>query len=165
MRFILSLVIVSNLVVCLSACSPSSANFAPVVDVGGQHAQQQGYYTVQPGETIYFVAWRVGIAYQDLIRVNHLSPPYQLTTGMQLRLPNADEQGQARHSIVSNKPVTNRTILALPAIKAWQWPAKGYVIKSYSPVTQGIDISGQLGSAILASAAGEVVYSGSGLSS
>jgi len=50
-------------------------------------------------------------------------------------------------------------------ISAWRWPTDGEVIHRYAPDDgqKGIDIGGQLGQPVLASAAGKVVYSGSAL--
>ncbi len=46
----------------------------------------------------------------------------------------------------------------------WIWPTQGTIIKSDTPISKkGIDIAGQIGQQINASAPGEVVYSGSGL--
>lgn len=48
----------------------------------------------------------------------------------------------------------------------WLWPTNGKVISSFSagdPARKGINISGQEGQDIVASAAGDVVYSGNGL--
>ena len=45
----------------------------------------------------------------------------------------------------------------------WMWPAPGKLIEGFSKDSKGVRISGQSGQAVLASAAGEVVYSGSGL--
>ena len=49
---------------------------------------------------------------------------------------------------------------------SWKWPSKGMIIKKFSKKSatrKGLDISGRLGQAVKASAAGKVVYSGSGL--
>jgi lipoprotein NlpD len=49
---------------------------------------------------------------------------------------------------------------------AWRWPAEGRILsrfKANDPARNGIDIAGREGQAIVASADGEVVYSGSGL--
>jgi lipoprotein NlpD len=49
---------------------------------------------------------------------------------------------------------------------AWRWPTSGNLISRYAPgdpARQGIDIAGNEGQAVLAAAAGEVVYSGNGL--
>ena len=48
----------------------------------------------------------------------------------------------------------------------WLWPAEGRIISTFKPndpARKGIDIGGKEGQAVIASAAGEVVYSGSGL--
>ncbi len=51
-------------------------------------------------------------------------------------------------------------------ISKWLWPTKGRVVKNFSAGEQGnkgIDIAGQRGQAIIATAAGTVVYSGDAL--
>ncbi len=51
-------------------------------------------------------------------------------------------------------------------VTSWQWPTKGRVIKNFSAGDQGnkgIDIAGQRGQAIVATAKGTVVYSGNAL--
>ena len=51
-------------------------------------------------------------------------------------------------------------------ISKWIWPAKGRVVSAYSATKQGnkgIDIAGNKGSNIVASAAGKVVYAGNAL--
>jgi len=45
----------------------------------------------------------------------------------------------------------------------WIWPATGKLLSSFSKNSKGVKISGQAGQPVLASAAGEVVYSGHGL--
>ncbi len=49
---------------------------------------------------------------------------------------------------------------------AWRWPASGQLIGKFvvgEPTKQGINIAGTSGQPVVAAAAGEVVYSGSGL--
>ena len=48
----------------------------------------------------------------------------------------------------------------------WLWPTEGRLVSSFAandPARKGIDIGGQAGQPVVASAAGQVVYSGSGL--
>lgn len=45
----------------------------------------------------------------------------------------------------------------------WIWPTTGKLLSSFSKNSKGVKISGQVGQPIVASAAGEVVYSGHGL--
>lgn len=56
---------------------------------------------------------------------------------------------------------------ALPAVVSrWVWPAKGPLLRGYTPEAngkKGIDIGGKAGQPILSAADGKVVYAGSGL--
>ncbi|ARO89021.1 peptidase M23 [Nitrosospira lacus] len=45
----------------------------------------------------------------------------------------------------------------------WIWPAKGKILEGFSEITKGIDIAGNPGQSVAASAGGKVVYSGAGL--
>lgn len=49
-------------------------------------------------------------------------------------------------------------------VTAWRWPAAGPVTRGYSTtVHKGIDIGGQRGDPVVAVAAGDVVYAGTGI--
>ncbi len=63
----------------------------------------------------------------------------------------------------AKKAASNLPVLSSPG--RWQWPAKGKVIAKYSPKSgvNGIRISAEAGTAVRASAAGDVVYVGEGL--
>lgn len=53
-----------------------------------------------------------------------------------------------------------------PAPTAWLWPTEGEILRHYSEDSagkKGIDIGGRVGQPVVATAAGTVVYSGSGL--
>ncbi|MDO8861245.1 peptidoglycan DD-metalloendopeptidase family protein [Haliea sp. E1-2-M8] len=61
-------------------------------------------------------------------------------------------------------PATPAPKPPLAAVSAWRWPASGPVSRGYSAtVHKGIDISGKRGEAVVAAAAGEVVYAGTGI--
>jgi len=50
------------------------------------------------------------------------------------------------------------------SVKSWRWPTSGRVTRGYSSsVHKGIDIAGKRGDAIVAVAAGKVVYAGTGI--
>lgn len=49
------------------------------------------------------------------------------------------------------------------SINDWMWPTTGKVMSPFSKNSKGVKISGQAGQPVVASAAGVVVYSGSGL--
>lgn len=64
------------------------------------------------------------------------------------------------------KPVTSPSApaVAAPSPGSWGWPVKGPVLRGFEQdVHKGIDIGGKRGSTINASAAGRVVYAGSGI--
>lgn len=73
-------------------------------------------------------------------------------------------------------PVVGSTTKATTPVKAqvtntrdpesWKWPTRGRVLRAYvagDPARNGLDIAGQEGQGVIASANGQVVYSGNGL--
>ncbi|MEW6314302.1 MAG: peptidoglycan DD-metalloendopeptidase family protein [Pseudomonadota bacterium] len=91
-------------------------------------------------------------------------------------IPKAAQPVQAK-AIVTPQPVPTKPE-ARPDAKAeavaaaeaddhieWSWPARGKVLARFSenPNLKGVDIAGVAGQPVLASAAGKVVYSGSGI--
>lgn len=66
----------------------------------------------------------------------------------------------------NKKTLSSSSTLATPAVGRWLWPTEGKIIDNFSSSeggNKGIDISGSRGQAILATAAGRVVYAGSAL--
>ena len=71
----------------------------------------------------------------------------------------------ATTAAVANTPVASKAVVTADPGK-WLWPADGRIISNFKPndpARKGIDIGGKEGQAVIASAAGEVVYSGAGL--
>jgi len=68
----------------LTACV-SNTYYAPAVTAGQSPVEQQTY-TVQPGDTLYSIAWAFGLDFRKLAETNHLKPPYAVSTGQQLIL-------------------------------------------------------------------------------
>lgn len=65
---------------------------------------------------------------------------------------------------VAPEPESVKSDQAVNRLNAeWIWPTTGKLLSSFSKNSKGVKISGQAGQPILASAAGEVVYSGHGL--
>lgn len=44
-------------------------------------------YIVQPGDNLYSIASRFGVDWQEIVRVNRLTPPYVLFVGQTLVIP------------------------------------------------------------------------------
>ena len=145
-------------------------------------------------ESLYAVAWRYGHDYRVLAQLNHLQEPYRLHKGQQIYLVAPDKlivstsQSKTRSKqavtlppkpTAANKKSTQahyrtvETLQPLPksvadnkktAPKHWVWPTSGKIWHRFGKHNKGIDIVGRLGQAVLASAAGKVVYRGDGLS-
>ncbi|MDE2389303.1 MAG: peptidoglycan DD-metalloendopeptidase family protein [Betaproteobacteria bacterium] len=64
---------------------------------------------------------------------------------------------------VAPQPEPTLSDKAANSVADWIWPTAGKVMSSFSKNSKGVKISGQAGQPVLASAAGEVVYSGHGL--
>ncbi len=152
------LITIIFIVLNLTHCG-SSTNYAPVVDVWNKPVTASNYI-VQKGETLYSIAWAFDMDYRDLARINNISAPnYPLHSGQTL---NMAATLSSRGSFLSSRGLTagSRNI-------HWLWPAHGRISKKFTlkSGSKGIDIDGKFGVPILASAAGLVVYSGSGLRS
>lgn len=174
----------------LLGCTPATKqpHFAPVIDAWHQPVSKQGTHTVQKGETLYEIAWRYGFDYREIAGINHIAAPYSIRTGQKLYLvspPNTVKTGSstklAPHTSLNVKKAdSTRTkpssklsddhkpnkVAPVPQKLVWQWPVKGKIIKHFSAAglsNKGIDITNTPGTPVLASAGGEVVYSGNGL--
>jgi len=172
-------------------------------------------YAVVRGDTMYGIAFRLGIDYRDLARWNDIHPPYTIHPGQRLKvlpppgdsrpaietgngvavtapLPERPPPSAASSRPLASAPVTRPTphnptplpppkpvspqsvkppVTAAPVAAgngavAWRWPVDGRILSTYAagdPTRQGIDIDGKAGDPVRAAAAGDVVYSGSGL--
>lgn len=155
--------------------------FAILIVISGCAAIQQqklkgpGWYLVKPTDTLYSVAWRYGLDFQDIALWNNISEPYQISPGQQIilirpvKLPTktvatpGSSANKLKKSKVSVKPLATSYNLAI----RWRWPTKGDVINLFSIKAldrHGIDIAGKIGQPVYAVADGIVVYSGTGLS-
>jgi lipoprotein NlpD len=163
-----------------------------------------GHYRVRRGDSLYTIAFRMGLDWRDLAKWNDIGAPYTIYPDQQLRVsppparaggnvvtrparsPAAavsTEQGrsvptgQARSlpdaaataTVAPGKSPPAATSPATGPMKdpgTWLWPAEGRLLSTFKPndpSRNGIEIGGKEGQPITAAAAGEVVYSGSGL--
>ncbi len=105
-------------------------------------------YAVKAGDTLYSIGWRFGLDVQGLARANGLRPPYTIYPGQDIRL------------VVQLLP-DRRTKPSVPPPEAnlsWRWPTKSRVVRDYGRGNKGIDFLVESGTAVGASAKGEVVY-------
>lgn len=163
-----SRIVIYILCLGLVACSSTPNREAPVVEGWQGHDNAEiSDYRVQPGDTIYSVAWGFGMDYHDIARYNQLTEPYTLRPGQTLRMSGSDTQTYPAPATVistvttpvTTTPTTTSTInntkqanpVATPPVKttavvaagnttthsAWQWPTQGPVIHGYSSTPGG----------------------------
>ena len=151
----LTVVIASLCLVACSSLTPQSASRS---------------YVVQPGDTLYSIAFRYGVDHRSLAAWNNLRNPDLIYAGQRIRL---QSQSAARRSSGAGassaqaasgrtRPSTSRDEPA----PAWQWPTRGPIVSSYGDARSlptGVGIGGRSGQSISAAAAGRVMYAGSGL--
>jgi lipoprotein NlpD len=167
------------LAVGMAACG--SFPLAPVSEQSrGLRQPAAAYRVVQPGDTLYSIAWESGRDHQDVARWNRIPPPYVIKPGQRLQLfppsgaepaPRPAPQPPPRPDI-QKKPLPAKPAPATPRVPAvaarrlsWMWPAQGELLERFSAngPNKGIDIAGKTGQPILAAEAGQVVYQGGGL--
>ncbi len=149
-------------------------------------------YTVQKGDTMYGIAFENGVDVTELAELNNIENPSAIQIGQQLSVPAvvsakvADSKpkvppvnlpgelktqpkvGKTPYSesaVVQADPVTPAAETDDEESLEWGMPAVGKVIAEFSESAnrKGVDIAGKQGQAVVASASGKVVYSGSGL--
>ena len=146
-----------------------------------------GEYTVKAGDTMYSIAFRYKLDFQDLAVWNDIGGDYLIRPGQVIRLSAPPiGSGSAASSSISTAPMepgasAGRAEPAPPprapvAVRppaqrppevvtklAWRWPTSGTVVKPFSEGGKGVDIGGALGQPVFAAAPGKVVYSGGAL--
>jgi len=144
--------------------------------------KKPSHHKVLGGDTLYSISWNYNLDYKQVARWNNIRAPYVIYPGQSIRLtaPLAKKAVVKKTVPPNTKPVGEKPVVKKPEVakKAskkeepvkfarsinWQWPTKGKLIKSNSPISKkGLDIAGNKGQLIKASGAGVVVYSGSGL--
>jgi lipoprotein NlpD len=107
-------------------------------------------YVVQSQDTLYSIAWRFGLDFHELARLNNIGSDYRISVGQALRLAAA---GAATRPVQRAAPTAN---------SSWAWPTDS--LAPALPVSGGgILLSGRLGQEVRAACAGKVVYSGHGI--
>lgn len=168
----------------LAACGTS--RYEPIRNVYRSAAPvTQGSYRVQPGDTLYSIAWRNNRDHLELATINGIKPPYRIYPGQIIYFnrtvataptvtPTPSQSPPSRTSTRYKKPSNNAKPIQEKVANqrdkrvdmSWNWPASGPVIEGFSlsgTINKGIDLAGRKGEPVLAAADGKVVYSGTGL--
>ena len=169
--------------------APAAEPAKPVVP---RTAPADGLYVVQPGDTLYSIAASFGQDVKDLARWNAIDDPAKIRVGQSVRVVPPATETAAALPVSPTAPATSRPldgavapgslppptelppgpVAAIPEIKPlppppssdWIWPVNGKVIDRFDEKrNKGIGIAGKEGDPVVATADGQVVYSGSGL--
>ncbi len=167
--------------------TPVSRDYGPELPTGPN-------YVVEPGDTLYSVAFRLGMDHRTLAEFNDIEPPFVIRVGQSLNTaPTAAKSAVMQKPAGSDTEPTTASPDTAPAptdsgldqvpsgppshtlstakaarpnvpVDRWSWPAKGEVSRAFSDERhKGIDLAGQRGAPIKATAAGVVVYAGTGV--
>ena len=155
-------------------------------EAGARHTQPragQTVHIVRAGESISRIAHRYGVTRKALIDANKLARPEQLRIGQRLVVPGTQlaagaspvrlidgvlEHGDVLFVRAGPRRIPTRLYLASPEVESqaleFAWPVEGRVVslfgKRHNGWHAGMDIKAELGTPILAAAAGVVTSSG-----
>jgi lipoprotein NlpD len=123
-----------------------------------------GHYRVRRGDTLHAIAFNFGLDWKEIAAWNGIRSPYTIYPSTTREYtPETKSRSTTREYTPAPEP---RAAPAASDPKVWLWPVEGKVISNFrpdDPARKGMDIGGKEGQAIIATAGGEVVYSGSGL--
>jgi lipoprotein NlpD len=148
----------------------------------GRRANAVPVHVVQPGDTLYKIAWQYRVDQRDLVRWNGIGDPNLLRVGQRLRLvpprglaasppataASAPASAPSRTASTRRTPTRAAPPAAAPraSAPAWLWPTDGRLVTGYGAkggIESGVGIAGRRGQPVRAAAAGRVVYAGGGL--
>lgn len=142
-----------------------------------------GWYTVKKTDTLYSIAWRYGLDYNELANWNNIEVSDPIYPGQRLLLVKPQHKTLAENKtkqqaspVTKTKPEKETTTAQKQSSAAdqlirkdpdrWRWPTEGKILNTFNARQldrRGIDIAGEEGQSIYAVADGKVVYSGNGL--
>ena len=182
--------VINILIICVlfSACG-TNKRYVPVRDVAQLANSNASTYTVQKGDTLYSIAWRHDIDYQQLAKINNIGKKFDIYPGQVLQIKpkklnktspvikknsikkSASSQQKLNKNKARSKKETQETSKKTASnyytnVRNWAWPAQGKLVNTFhtdNGLNKGIDIQGQLGEPVIAAARGKVVYAGEGL--
>ena len=105
-------------VMLLSACSSHTP--APVSNLGKDYSQlQRGsfhgrYYTVQRGDTLYFISYMAGRDIKDIVKLNRLPYPYTIYPGQRLAIPTSDSHITTPTRTI---PTPSKSVVVTPLVE------------------------------------------------
>lgn len=117
-------------------------------------------YRVQPGDTLFSIAFRYALDFRQVASANNIEPPYVIVPGQELDM----------RATRTTAPAAGRAAPIRPPepslVSSWIWPVEGTLSRTFSNSSsgpRGIFINANVGSPVRAAADGTVVYAGDGL--
>lgn len=111
---------ISITIVIVSACGQVASRSVPIVDLGytAFEPPRDAAYQVQPGDTLYAIAWRYNLRVEDLVRFNKISSSNKIGAGQWLRLraPRAGEGepvAKLNPSVKNSSPAASESAIKL----------------------------------------------------
>jgi lipoprotein NlpD len=141
-------------------------------------------HLVRSGDTLFSIAFQYDLDFRSLAIANGLNLPYTIFVDQEINLDlnNIVSGGSAVSTANLGRAVGNNSVArasagggtsgsvlrqpvtSTPRAIGWQWPHQGRLLRGFqSGLSRGLDISGNVGDAVLAAGDGDVVYSGSGI--
>lgn len=135
----------------------------PTMDTPQEKAQGI-YHVVKKGETLWRICRVYGADLQQVAELNDIRDPSQIREGQRIFIPGASGPGRVetpRHSGAAIPEIEPR-IETFPG--KFIWPVRGQVSSAFGVRNgmkhSGVDITAPMGTAVVAAAAGEVIYRG-----
>lgn len=143
--------------VMLMSCSTHQS--APVTDKSRATIWRPKTYVVAPGDTLFSIAWRYGLKYEDLAKHNKINAPYIIRPSQVINLDlQSPKQTNVKnsHRPSGSIPVSTKKEKVLPGTSGvfrkenkthrvdltnkiiaksdapqWRWPARGVILSSF----------------------------------
>ena len=171
------LAVIASVLLALAGCAELT-RWDPEAARRGPAAAAPGVHVVQPGDTLFKIAFTHRLDWRDVAAWNRLGDANRIYPGQHIRLtppggtpPRAAAATRPPQSPGADRPASRPPAAAPPRAVAgpppqWRWPVDGPLVWRFGESRRnptGIAIGGTDGAAVRAAADGEVVYSGSGL--
>ncbi len=140
---------------------------------------------IVPGDTLYSLSRKYSVPVNDLAVMNNIKPPFNLSVGQVIRVPNlqnanlvattaknektetvvAEKQKSAPVKKISSDPSKKLPRIAARSSSRFSWPLRGKILSEYGAKSNGlfndgINIAADKGTAVKAAENGVVAYAG-----
>src|SRR5690349_17749511 len=104
LRMKIKIIVILILLFFLNACAfYDDVHYAPVSDISTiEPVPKSGKHRVLADETLYSIAWRYGLDYRTLAKLNHIPPPYAIKRGQWIYLNKNNPERPLPPPVVKN---------------------------------------------------------------